>query len=375
MEKLTGASASPGIAIGVAYVLGSRVEVHERRIGVDAVESELRRFDAALSRTDAQLAKIQEQVAEREHDDHQYRILEPHRLMLQDVHLVDVARKIIREQQTGAEWAVRKALDQIQSVFDRIEDPYFRDRSSDIAVVGERLLRNLMGMVETDPGEAPAGSIVVAHDLSPADAAQLGRAEVAGICTEGGGRTSHTAIVARALGMPYVVAVEGLGHKVWSGVNLVIDGTRGEVIVDPDDAALRLYNERSQRQRARAQHLASMRDTPAQTKDGVRVHLAANIELMEEIPAAVDLGAESVGSGRRQDAGVGPHPCRAEPVAGVAVDSILAASTRHLPHAAAGVVSRGGGRTVSDSVSADFGGGGAARCPRHLPGGVCRAQA
>jgi phosphotransferase system enzyme I (PtsI) len=295
MEKLVGVSASPGIAIGVAHVLGSRVEVHERRIAIDAVESELRRFEAALDRTDAQLAKIQEQVAEREHDDHQYRILEAHRLMLQDVHLVDVARKIIREQQTGAEWAVRKALDQIQLVFDRIEDPYFRDRSSDIAVVGERLLRNLMGMVETDPGEAPAGSIVVAHDLSPADAAQLGRAEVVGLCTEGGGRTSHTAIVARALGMPYVAGVEGLGHKVWSGVNLVVDGLRGEVILDPDASALRTYNERAQRQRVRAQHLASMRDTPAQTQDGVRVHLAANIELMEEIAAAVDLGAESVG--------------------------------------------------------------------------------
>jgi phosphoenolpyruvate-protein phosphotransferase (PTS system enzyme I) len=295
MERLIGVSASPGIAIGIAHVLGSRVEVHERRIAHDAVDDELRRFEAALVHTDAQLAKIQEQIAEREHDDHQYRILEAHRLMLQDVHLTDVARKIIREQQTGAEWAVRKALDQIQAVFDRIEDPYFRDRSSDIAVVGERLLRNLMGMVETNAEEAPAGSIVVAHDLSPADTAQLGRADVAGVCSEGGGRTSHTAIVARALGMPYVAGVEGLGHKVWSGVKMVVDGTRGEVILDPDAPALRFYQDRAQQQRARAQHLTSMRDAPAQTKDGVRVHLAANIELMEEIPAAVELGAESVG--------------------------------------------------------------------------------
>ncbi len=295
MERLTGVSASPGIAIGIAHVLGSRVEVHERRIAKDAVEAELRRFEGALAHTDAQLAKIQEQIAEREHDDHQYRILEAHRLMLQDVHLVDVARKIVRDQQTGAEWAVRKALDQIQAVFDRIEDPYFRDRSSDIAVVGERLLRNLMGMVETNAEEAPEGSIVVAHDLSPADTAQLGRAEVAGVCSEGGGRTSHTAIVARALGMPYVAGVEGLGHKVWSGVKMVVDGTRGEVILDPDDLALRKYQTRALNQRARAQVLTSMRDAPAQTLDGVRLHLAANIELMEEIPAAVELGAESVG--------------------------------------------------------------------------------
>jgi len=295
MERLTGVAASPGIAMGVAHVLGSRVEVHERRIAADAIEAELRRFDTALAHTDAQLAKIQEQIAEREHDDHQYRILEAHRLMLQDVHLVDVARKTIHDLQTGAEWAVRKALDQIQAVFDRIEDPYFRDRSSDIAVVGERLLRNLMGMVESSPEDAPQSSIIIAHELSPADIAQLGRAGAAGVCSDAGGRTSHTAIVARALGMPYVAGVEGLGRKIWTGMRLVVDGTRGEVILDPDEPALKHYQDRADRQRARARLLMSMRDAPAETKDGVRIHLAANIELMEEIAAAVELGTESVG--------------------------------------------------------------------------------
>ena len=295
MERLLGVGASPGIAIGVAHVLGSRVEVHERRIAQSAVAAELDRLDQALAQTDAQLARIQEQIAAREHDDHQYRILEAHRMMLQDVHLTEVARKSIRELQTGAEWAVRKALDQIQAVFDQIEDPYFRDRSSDIAVVGERLLRNLMGMVESSPEEAPRGSIVIAHDLSPADTAQLGRAEVSGVCSEGGGRTSHTAIVARALGLPYVAGVEDLGRKIWSGSPLVIDGTRGEVILDPDERTLATFKARADHQRVRAMRLSSMRDAPAETKDGVRIHLAANIELMEEVPAAVGLGAESVG--------------------------------------------------------------------------------
>src|SRR5262249_16944860 len=154
---------------------------------------------------------------------HQYRILEAHRLMLSDVHLVERARRLIREEKTSADWAVRKALDQIQAVFERIEDPYFRDRRTDIALVGERLLRNLLGMFATAAAdEVPKGSIAVAHELSPSDAAQLGRAEAAGFCTEGGGRTSHTAIVARALGLPYVVGVEGLGHRVWSGTTMVL---------------------------------------------------------------------------------------------------------------------------------------------------------
>jgi phosphotransferase system enzyme I (PtsI) len=296
LERLVGVGASPGIAIGIAHVLSSRLDIHERRISVEQVEPEILRFERALSETDAQLARIQAQIAEREGDDHQYRILEAHRLMLSDVHLVEQARRLIRDEKTSAEWAVRKALNQIQAVFERIEDPYFRDRKSDVALVGERLLRTLVGTNDsTSAEEAPKGSIAIAHELSPADAAQLGRAEAAGFCTEGGGRTSHTAIVARALGLPYVVGVEGLGHKVWSGMMMVIDGFRGEVILDPDADALRRYEARSDVHRKRAHRLAAIRDVASQTQDGTVVHLAANIEMLEEIPIAADLGAESVG--------------------------------------------------------------------------------
>jgi phosphotransferase system enzyme I (PtsI) len=295
VERLIGVGASPGIAIGVAHVLGSRVDIHERRVSADAVDAEIKRFEEALSRTDAQLARIQQQIAEREGDEHQYGILEAHRLMLSDVHLTEQARRLIRDDKTSAEWAVRRALDQIQSVFDRIEDPYFRERRSDIAMVGERLLRNLLGMVESSAEDTPKGSIAVGHDLSPADVAQLGRAEAAGFCTEGGGRTSHTAIVARALGLPLVVGVEKLGNRAWSGMTVIVDGSRGEVIVDPDAEALRRYVARADLQRSRAQRLTAMRDTPSATTDGIPIHLAANVEMLEEIPIAVDLGAESVG--------------------------------------------------------------------------------
>jgi phosphoenolpyruvate-protein phosphotransferase (PTS system enzyme I) len=296
MEKLGGVGASPGIAIGIAHVLASRVEIHERRIAAEQVEAELRRFEGALQESDAQLARIQAQIAEREGDEQQYRILEAHRLMLSDVHLTERTRRMIRDDKAAAEWAVRKALDQIQAVFERIEDPYFRDRKSDVAVVGERLLRNLVGVGDSaSMEEAPKGSIAIAHELSPADAAQLGRAEAAGFCTEGGGRTSHTAIIARALGLPYVVGVEGLGRRAWSGMTVVIDGARGEVILDPDADALCRYEARADAHRARSQRLAAIRDVAAKTSDGTAIHLHANIEMLEEIPIAVDLGAEAVG--------------------------------------------------------------------------------
>ncbi|HMF42599.1 MAG TPA: phosphoenolpyruvate--protein phosphotransferase [Polyangia bacterium] len=296
MEKLVGVGASPGIAIGVAHVLASRVEIHERHIAAEQVDAEVKRFERALMETDAQLARIQAQIAEREGDTQQYQILEAHRLMLSDVHLTERARRLIRDEKAAAEWAVRKALDQIQAVFERIEDPYFRDRKSDVALVGERLLRNLVGVGDSaSPEEAPKGSIAIAHELSPADAAQLGRAEAAGFCTEGGGRTSHTAIVARALGLPYVVGVEGMGRRVWSGMTVVIDGARGEVILDPDEEALRRYEARADAARSRSQRLATIRDVAAQTADGTPIHLQANIEMLEEIPIAVELGAEAVG--------------------------------------------------------------------------------
>ncbi len=296
MQRLTGVGASPGIAIGVAHVLASRVEIHERRIAAAEVDAEIARFEQALRDTDDQLARIQTQLAATEGDDHQYRILEAHRLMLSDVHLVERARRLIRDEQTAAEWAVRKALDQIQAVFEKIEDPYFRDRKSDVALVGERLLRTLVGRREHATAEhAPKGCIAVGHELSPADAAQLGRAEAAGFCTEGGGRTSHTAIIARALGLPYVVGVEGLDRQTWSGMTVVIDGFRGEVILDPDDEALRKYQARAEVDRARSHRLAAIRDLRSQTLDGSVVHLHANVEMLEEIPIAGELGAESVG--------------------------------------------------------------------------------
>src|SRR5262245_62374083 len=114
MEKLVGVAASPGIAIGVAHVLASRVEIHERHIAAEQVEAEVRRFERGLMETDAQLARIQAQIAEREGDEQQYRILEEERMMLLDVDLVERARRVIRDEKAAAEWAVRKALDQIQ---------------------------------------------------------------------------------------------------------------------------------------------------------------------------------------------------------------------------------------------------------------------
>jgi phosphotransferase system enzyme I (PtsI) len=297
MLKLRGVGAAPGAATGPAHLFGWRIDVHERRIPREEAAEELARFARALDQSDAQLARIQLQIAAEEGDEHQdYQILEAHRLMLKDAHLVDEARRLIREELYGAEWAVRCSLDRIRSVFDRIEDPYFRERRSDIDAITERLLRNLIETADTTRQAIPPGSAVYGHDLSPADITQLGRAGVAvGFFTEAGGKTSHSAVVARALGLPLVVGVPDIAANVRAGSIVIVDGSRGEVILDPDAEALEVYEARAAKDRAMEQNLTALRSQPAQTRDGSRIHLAANVELLEEIPIAVDLGAESIG--------------------------------------------------------------------------------
>jgi phosphoenolpyruvate-protein phosphotransferase (PTS system enzyme I) len=295
MLRLAGVGASPGIAMGVAHFLGGRVEVQERRIFSDEVANELRRFEDSISRSDAQLRRIQQQIAEQEGDGQEYRILEAHRMMLADVHLVEETRRIISTDQVSAEWALRRALDQIQAVFARIEDAYFRERRSDIDMIGERILRNLLGM--TPPGHegVPKGAVVFAHDLSPADVTQLGRAGVSGFFTEGGGKTSHAALVARALGLPLVAGVQGFIKHIRTGMTVIVDGGRGEVILEPDTEVQGRFADRAARDLVQTERLARAREAPAISLDGERVHLSANVELLEEIPVSVELGADGIG--------------------------------------------------------------------------------
>jgi phosphotransferase system enzyme I (PtsI) len=211
------------------------------------------------------------------------------------VHLVEETRRIISSDQVSAEWALRRALDQIQAVFARIEDAYFRERRSDIDMIGERILRNLMGM--TPPGHegVPKGAVVFAHDLSPADVTQLGRAGVSGFFTEGGGKTSHSALVARALGLPLVAGVQGFIKHIRTGMTVIVDGGRGEVILEPDTEVQGRFADRAARDLVQTERLSRAREAPAISLDGERVHLAANVELLEEVPISVELGADGIG--------------------------------------------------------------------------------
>jgi phosphotransferase system enzyme I (PtsI) len=291
---LRGVGASPGLAIGPAFIVDRRrVKTPKRHIADEEVAAEMARFDAALGASHEQLERVKKKLSEREGEDH-FHIIEAHQLILHDEHLVDPTRKRIAEEKVNAEWALRRTVEEIKTVFDAIEEDYFRERRSDIDFVGDRILRNLLG-VDAGPAMPPPGAVIIAHDLSPADTAHLHRASCIAFCTDVGGKTSHSAILARAFEIPSVVGLENVTEHVGNGDYVIVDGLRGEVIVRPSQQQIDEYRVRQTRHQTFVHELLKNRDLPAETLDGARVRLYANVELTEEVPSALEHGAEGIG--------------------------------------------------------------------------------
>lgn len=295
MKKLTGIGASRGIAIGRAQLLTSRVVVVDRWISLDLVGDEIRLLDEAVDATDRQLEQLSCQLETKKlHEGHL--LVEAHRLILRSNEFSEAARNLIREEALAAESAVRRVVDSIVGRFDKMTDPYLRERGEDIEAVGERLLSTILGLPHVGSQDTKAtGAIGVGKMLSPIDAFHLHRFGFSGLATEQGGKTSHAAIVVRALGIPYVLGVEGLRSSILPGVLLIIDGNRGEVVVEPDTDTLAVFQEDRRQQLARAHEFRSRPVRATATADGVRVHLGANIEALSEISTAVEIGADSIG--------------------------------------------------------------------------------
>jgi phosphoenolpyruvate-protein phosphotransferase (PTS system enzyme I) len=272
-----------------------RVAITERRILRSDREAEGARLDAAVAAADSQLDRLKLQL-DGQHSGEGHDLIEAHRLMLRSPELAGEARRLVAEECLAAEWAVSRALEHIRSIFSQLDDPYFRERGGDFEVVGERLLRVLTGLPELRPGaSAPPGGIAVGIDISALDPFHFRRAGIVAMISESGGTTSHAAILARAFGLPYVVGVSEILSRVRPGSPLIVDGTCGDVIVDPDETTLRFYRTRAERQREHDRQLGTTRSLPSITTDGIGIHLNANVESVEGISAAVLAGAESIG--------------------------------------------------------------------------------
>ena len=289
--ELRGNAVSPGLGVGPAYVVDRReVNVPHRHIERDAVDDELGRFRTALRGTQDQLEAIKSRLT---HGEHRL-IIKAQQMMLRDPDLIQRAEKLIREELINAEWAVSRCVDEIRETLDKASDDYLRARQFDVAFLGERLITTLGGE-EKDAITPPEGSVIVAHDLSPADTAQLARHRVAGIATEEGGATSHTAIIARALQIPAVVGLDNLLAKVETDDTVLLDGVHGRLRVRPTPEQVSCFEAELARYVAFERAVFREHALPAQTDDGENIRLRANLALGEEIGLVRRCGAEGVG--------------------------------------------------------------------------------
>jgi len=291
---LVGLGVSPGIGIGRICLLNRLHHVAEWELEDGEVEAEILRFRTALSAAAVQLLEVKQNVARQPHLLEHIYILDTHLLILEDELLVNNTEVLIR-QKVNAERALSQTLKQLRLMFENIEDDYLRERSSDLDAVGQRLLRILVGVNDTTLEQVKEKSLIAAHDLSPADTMQLDRSKVVGFLTDRGGKTSHTAILARSLGIPAVVGLESATAVVDNNMSAIIDGTTGVVILNPGEETFREYLKRKLAFEYLEKELTRYRDLAAETSDHYEVALRANLEIVSEIPAALEDGAVGIG--------------------------------------------------------------------------------
>ena len=294
---LHGSSVSSGITIGRAHLVSSaRLEVAHYEIPEAAVPGEIFRFDAAIARAKQELAQLEHQIPSDAPAEFGA-FLQLHRMILDDSSLSHAPRDIIRAQRCNAEWALVQQMETLGEQFERIEDPYLRERSADMQQVVERVLKALIGdKAQPEPPRAEEHRlIVVAHDLSPADMLLFKRHEYGGFVTDVGGVTSHTAILARSLSIPALVGLHHARHMIREGETLVVDGIQGVLVVDPDPLVLAEYRLRQSQHELERKKLGRLKSTPAATLDGTAIELLANIELPQDLEQVHDAGAEGIG--------------------------------------------------------------------------------
>ncbi len=294
MRVLKGIPASGGVAIGKGFFLNRVLSRSVRStVGREQVDEEVAAFQRAVGRSREQILAIRDGVADTSSEHHQ--ILSVHLALLEDSMLVEQTVRTIRENQFAADWAFNKVLQNLLETFHRIEDPYLRERGHDLRQIGHRVLENLAGRPVDSVAAIRDPVIIVAHDLSPADTAQILKSPVLGFATDVGSRTSHTAITARSLGIPAVVGVEGATEEYRSAETVIVDGEEGVVVFDPTEETVREYQERRKAYAQRTRDLAKFARLPTVTRDGKTLLLLANIEFPEEADVALRSGAYGVG--------------------------------------------------------------------------------
>lgn len=294
---LKGVGVSPGIAIGRCYrfdPLDSQIAFYKLN-DASLIPQEVLRFKKALKESEQQLLEIQKNLKKAKVTEPVY-VIDVHILILKDKIFSNRTIKYIRRLGVNAEWALRMTLDHYKQIFEGVKDAYISSRVSDVQYVVQRILRNLSGEKnEIVWEEGYDGLIIVSHDLSPADTAQMKLDKVFGFATDSGGRTSHTAIVARSLELPAVVGLDNVTRFGHTGDEVIVDGTSGLVVINPYPDMLKRYEEKKRHYDAAKDEYLKYGKLPAVTLDDYHVQIGCNIEFVEEIPSAMTHGAENIG--------------------------------------------------------------------------------
>jgi phosphotransferase system enzyme I (PtsI) len=295
MEIKKGISVSPGVVIATAVVLDAEdLAIPRRHVDAGLVAGEIQRLGEAIAQAVVDLTKMRDE-ATGTYGKEIGGIFDVHLGLLRDKSLVSHVVAEIQTQQTTAEYAVSLAMRRYRVKFGQMADRYMAERVKDIDDIEKRLLRVLIGQRHQDLAHLDQPVVVIAHDLLPSQTAALDRKHVVGFATDVGGRTSHTAIVARAMGIPAVVGLGNITAEVNAGDTIIIDGTRGVVIVNPDAEQLAEHREAGKKFIKFEQDLAVLADLPAVTRDGHVVSLQANIEAPEHVDDAIRHGASGIG--------------------------------------------------------------------------------
>ena len=294
---VSGIGVSRGVAIGKVHSLNRAMpEVFERRLKEKEIKAEIKRFQRAVDEAGLQLLGIRDTIPEDAPKD-VAAFIDSHILMVNDSMLSKVPVEIIREQHCNAEWALKQQHDKLVTVFEQMEDAYLRTRINDVEHVInliQQILKDRQYTVEASASPLKR-SIIVADDLTPADTVVMRHKNIAGFITELGGPLSHTAILARSLGIPAVVGIQGVRLLLQQGEQVIIDGGSGMVLAGVDENTIKEYRQRQREQKEAKRKLDSLRNVSAKTRDGRRISLQANIELAEDISILKQSGADGVG--------------------------------------------------------------------------------
>ena len=295
MKAYEGLAASPGIAIGQAWIFRPQTpNIDTRTISEDEVKNEYRAFRNAQAKVDAHLEGLYNRVLEKQ-GEHEAAIFESHRELLADEELDNDIQALIRDEHKTATAAVKEYLDQVAANMRALEDEYLRERAAEFEDLQNNLLLALNGLPFASLASAPPDSVIFAEDLTPSETAQLDIEKVRGFVLEHGGLTSHVAILARNLGMPAVMGMRNIMNEVRSGITALLDGDTGKLILDPDDKTRKIYTEKKAQQDAQKAEYAKLHGKPATTEDGKTFALYSNIGSPNDLHLIDENGSEGIG--------------------------------------------------------------------------------